>query len=77
VSTVAEGMGLNITVQSYEDKLDYGLVACRELVPDLWDLMDLIIDEQAELLALAEDAIAAATAAAEENGSGPAPEESA
>ncbi len=54
VSTVAEGMGLNITVQSYEDKLDYGLVACRELVPDLWDLMDMIIDEQAELLALAE-----------------------
>ncbi|MEM9561374.1 MAG: wax ester/triacylglycerol synthase family O-acyltransferase [Actinomycetota bacterium] len=58
VSTVAEGMGLNITVQSYEDKLDYGLVACRELVPDLWDLMDLIMEEQGELLALAKAAMA-------------------
>jgi WS/DGAT/MGAT family acyltransferase len=54
VSTVAEGLGLNITVQSYEDKLDYGLVACRSLVPDLWDLMDLLIEEQARLVELAE-----------------------
>jgi hypothetical protein len=29
--------GLNITVQSYRDHLDFGLIACRELVPDLWD----------------------------------------
>jgi WS/DGAT/MGAT family acyltransferase len=38
VSAVAEGQGLNITVQSYRDHLDFGLIACRELVPDLWDL---------------------------------------
>ena len=53
VSTIAEGQGLNITVQSYGDKLDFGLVACRELMPDLWDLMDLLIDEQDALLSLA------------------------
>jgi diacylglycerol O-acyltransferase / wax synthase len=58
VSTVSEGLGLNITVQSYEDKLDYGLVACRELVPDLWDLMDLIGEEQESLLGLARGFVA-------------------
>jgi WS/DGAT/MGAT family acyltransferase len=40
VSAVAEGQGLNITVQSYLDHLDFGLIACRDLVPDLWDLID-------------------------------------
>lgn len=45
VSTVVDGQGLNITVQSYCDQLDFGLVACRELVPDLWDLADLLLDE--------------------------------
>jgi WS/DGAT/MGAT family acyltransferase len=45
VSTVSDGMGLNITVQSYLDVLDFGLVSCRELVPDLWDLLELCLDE--------------------------------
>jgi diacylglycerol O-acyltransferase len=45
VSTISNGVGLNITVHSYEDRLDFGLVADRELVPDLWDLVDLHIDE--------------------------------
>ena len=49
VSTIAEGMGLNITVHSYLDRLDFGLIACRELVPDLWDMVDLHIDEIARL----------------------------
>lgn len=53
VSTIAEGQGLNITVQSYEDRLDFGLVGCRELVPDLWDLMDMVVEELDMLLALA------------------------
>jgi WS/DGAT/MGAT family acyltransferase len=38
VSTIADGQGLNMTVQSYLDNLDFGLIACRKLVPDLWDL---------------------------------------
>ena len=33
VSTIGEGMGLNITVHSYLDELVFGLVSCRELVP--------------------------------------------
>jgi diacylglycerol O-acyltransferase / wax synthase len=45
VSTITDGQGLNITVQSYLDTLDFGLVSCRELVPDLWDLLDDIIDD--------------------------------
>jgi diacylglycerol O-acyltransferase / wax synthase len=45
VSIVTEGMGLNITVHSYVDRIDFGLVASRELMPDLWDLVDLHIDE--------------------------------
>ena len=45
VSTIVDGQGLNITVQSYMDSLDWGLVACRELVPDVSDLMDDIANE--------------------------------
>ena len=45
VSTIAEGQGLNITVQSYLDTLDIGLVSCRELVPDVWDLTDMIVED--------------------------------
>jgi len=45
VSTIVDGQGLNITVQSYLDTLDFGLIACRELVPDVWDLTDMIVDD--------------------------------
>ena len=45
VSTIVDGQGLNITVQSYLDTLDFGLVACRELVPDLWDMVDAIVED--------------------------------
>jgi hypothetical protein len=45
VSTIVDGQGLNITVQSYLDVLDFGLVSCRELVPDVWHLADLIVSE--------------------------------
>jgi diacylglycerol O-acyltransferase len=43
VSTIVDGQGLNVTVQSYLDSLDFGLVSCRELVPDLWDLLDDVV----------------------------------
>ncbi len=49
VSTIVDGQGLNITVQSYRNTLDVGLVACRELVPDLWDMCDHIVEELAVL----------------------------
>jgi diacylglycerol O-acyltransferase / wax synthase len=45
VSTITNGIGLNITVHSYEDRLDIGLVADRDHVPDLWHLVDLHLTE--------------------------------
>jgi diacylglycerol O-acyltransferase / wax synthase len=35
---IADGGGLNITVMSYLDSMDFGLVACRETVPGVWDI---------------------------------------
>ncbi len=32
------GAGLNITVLSYRDSVDFGFMACRELMGDVWDL---------------------------------------
>ncbi len=49
VSTISDGVGLNITVHSYKDRLDFGLISDRDLVPDLWHLVDLHIDEIARL----------------------------
>ena len=49
VSTIVDGQGLNVTVQSYLDTLDFGLIACRELVPDLWDMVDAMVDDLHQL----------------------------
>ncbi|MGI9603221.1 MAG: WS/DGAT/MGAT family O-acyltransferase [Acidimicrobiales bacterium] len=49
-SVIMEAMGLNITVLSYIDRLDVGLAADPELVPDLWEMADLIPAALAELL---------------------------
>jgi diacylglycerol O-acyltransferase / wax synthase len=35
VSIPVHGMALNMTVQSYDGALDFGLIACRSTVPDL------------------------------------------
>jgi hypothetical protein len=53
VSTIGDGMGLNMTVVSYRDQLDFGSVACRELMPDLWVLNDHLPHALDELLAAA------------------------
>jgi WS/DGAT/MGAT family acyltransferase len=53
VSTLVDGQGLNMTVQSYNGNLDFGFVADRDLVPDLWVLTDLLHQEMAELVAIA------------------------
>lgn len=37
---VFHGAGLNITVVSNDGHLDVGIIACRELAPDVWDLAD-------------------------------------
>jgi diacylglycerol O-acyltransferase len=55
VSAIADGMGLNITVQSYVDQLDFGLLADAELMPDLADLTDAVIAEFHALAAAVEE----------------------
>lgn len=47
---VMEGAGLNITVLSYMDSIDIGLIACKELVPDLWDLAHAFDEAMDELI---------------------------
>jgi WS/DGAT/MGAT family acyltransferase len=45
---IMDGAPLNITVQSYMDTLFFGLVACREALPEVWDVaryLDDAIDE--------------------------------
>jgi WS/DGAT/MGAT family acyltransferase len=51
VGPLMSGTGLNITAWSYVDQLNVAILACRELVPDLWDLVDLLRDELDVLLA--------------------------
>jgi diacylglycerol O-acyltransferase len=46
---ILEGIGLNVTVWSYVDRLGFGLVACRETMPDLWDVADHLHDALSEL----------------------------
>lgn len=52
VSAVADGQGLNITVQSYNGNLDFGFVCDRDLVPDVWLMTELLHDSMRELLTL-------------------------
>jgi diacylglycerol O-acyltransferase / wax synthase len=45
VSMVTDGQGLNITVVGYLGRLHFGLVSCRELVPDIDTLVGYLADE--------------------------------
>src|SRR4029078_11521652 len=40
VSVVIDGVGLNMTVMSYRDHLDFGIIADRDQVDDAWALID-------------------------------------
>jgi diacylglycerol O-acyltransferase / wax synthase len=40
VSAITDGVGLNMTVMSYRDHLDFGIVADGEQVDEIWSLMD-------------------------------------
>jgi WS/DGAT/MGAT family acyltransferase len=52
VSAIVDGVGLNITVLSYQDKLDFGIVADRDQVPDAWPMIADLRQALDELLAL-------------------------
>jgi len=43
------GGGINITVLSYNGHLDFGILVCRQMVPDVGDLADHLHDALAEL----------------------------
>ena len=46
--------GLNVTVWSYADKLNFAIYACREAVPDAWRIADAIDESFAELVKAAD-----------------------
>lgn len=52
LSAISDGQGLNITVISYGEGMHFGLIADRELVPDLDDLAGHLVSELAGLVAL-------------------------
>ncbi|WP_433257160.1 WS/DGAT/MGAT family O-acyltransferase [Streptosporangium sp. CA-135522] len=55
VSVISDASGgLNITVFSYDGSLDVGVIACREMVPDVWIVTDYLRDALSELKLLAE-----------------------
>jgi diacylglycerol O-acyltransferase / wax synthase len=51
VSIPSHSIGLNLTVQTYVDRVDLGVTACLEAVPDVADLRDDIVDGWLELRA--------------------------
>jgi hypothetical protein len=52
---IFDGAGLNVTVLSYLDNIDIGLMACRETVPELWRLADAFPGALADLVKAAEE----------------------
>ena len=40
VSVVIDGVGLNMTVMSYRDHVDFGIITDRDQIDDAWSLMD-------------------------------------
>jgi diacylglycerol O-acyltransferase / wax synthase len=47
-------MGLNMVVLSYSGSLDFGLMACPDLLPDVWSLMDYVAEAVDELTEVAQ-----------------------
>ncbi|MCU0257573.1 MAG: wax ester/triacylglycerol synthase family O-acyltransferase [Solirubrobacteraceae bacterium] len=52
LSVITDGMGLNLTIISYRDRIDFGIVGDREEVPDVWFLADEVQHAYEELLEL-------------------------
>jgi diacylglycerol O-acyltransferase / wax synthase len=49
VSIVTHGIGLNITLQSYRDHLDFGFIAASNILPDVQSLANALPGELAKL----------------------------
>lgn len=54
ISIPLHGVGLNITVLSYNGALDFGLIACRRAMPDVRELATFISEAHQELMTLAQ-----------------------
>lgn len=52
LSVITDGMGLNLTILSYQDRIDFGIVGDREEVPDVWFLAEEVQHAFQELLDL-------------------------
>lgn len=52
LSVITDGMGLNLTILSYQDRIDFGIVGDREEVPDVWFLAEEVDHAFQELLDL-------------------------
>ncbi|MBB4225242.1 WS/DGAT/MGAT family O-acyltransferase [Variovorax guangxiensis] len=63
VSIASHGTALNVTVQSYNGRMDYGLIACRRAVPDITEIGDYMLAEHKLLMELTQKHPAAAGAA--------------
>lgn len=51
VSVVSDaGGGINITVMSYDGHLDFGVIVCREMVPDVWTVAQALQESMDELV---------------------------
>ena len=73
VSIASHGTALNVTVQSYNGRMDYGLIACRRAVPDITEIGDYMLAEHQLLLGLTQTHPAAAGAAPAKAAAAPEP----
>jgi hypothetical protein len=51
VSVITDGLGMSITLFSYRDRLNFGIIVDRDTVPDVWDLIGWLGDALDELVA--------------------------
>ncbi len=52
LSVITDGMGVNLTIISYRDRIDFGIIGDREEIPDVWFLADAVQEAFEELSAL-------------------------
>ena len=60
VGPIIDGTGLNMTVMSYLDQLDFGLLACPDVLDDVWTVADGLhaaLDELVEAYGVDRDAV--------------------
>ena len=50
IGPIIDGTGLNMTVMSYLDQLDFGLLACPDVFDDVWALSEALHTALAELV---------------------------